>query len=48
MFAKRDGEYVAEGAVEEMLEELDQDDDGAIDLAEFWREIDGAREMGLS
>ena len=45
---QRDGAHVAEGAVEEMLAELDEDEDETINLAEFWREIDGAKEMRLS
>ena len=48
MFTKKDGAYAADGAVDEMLEELDADESETIDKEEFWREIDGAKDMGLS
>ena len=48
MFAKKDGAYVADHAVDEMLAELDEDESETIEPFEFWREIDGARDMKLA
>lgn len=48
MFAKKDGAYVADQAVEEMLADLDEDESDSIDPAEFWREKEGAVDMKLS
>ena len=47
-FAKKDGAYVADQAVEEMLADLDEDESDSIDPAEFWREKEGAMDMKLS
>lgn len=48
MFAKKDGAYVADQAVEEMLADLDEDESDSIVPAEFWRESAGAMDMKLS
>jgi hypothetical protein len=48
IFVKKDGAYVADQAVEEMLADLDEDESDTIDPAEFWREMEGAADMQLS